>query len=161
MMDSWQSLAPYAIFSHRFSEVADAIFSAFTLRITLNERDSSRKETYERKQAVHFVVRRFPTQTLWTGQDGSEMKEYHLPYKKTVLPIPIFVPRDLTAADETNREPSPPFLQSIMDFEKSRDERKQPSSIMKDLPRAIQSGSPEFRASRLISPPSHVQRREV
>ncbi|XP_076869632.1 telethonin [Brachyhypopomus gauderio] len=123
-------------------------------KITLTERDLSRKETFERKQAAHFVVRRFPTQTLWIGQEGAKMKEYHIPYKKSVLPIPMFVPRDITV-DEMNREPNPSFLQSIMDFEKNRNETKEPSPVMKHMPPGL-----EFRASRLISPPSDAQRRE-
>ncbi|KAG9283653.1 telethonin [Astyanax mexicanus] len=121
-------------------------------RNTLTEKDSSRKESYERKQVVHFVVRRFPNQTLCIGQDGMKMREYHLPYKN-VLPIPIFVPRDVTALREANQEPPASHLQSIMDVEKSWNENKEPECEVKGKPRVIEPNKEEFRMSGLFLPP--------
>ncbi|KAL7840298.1 hypothetical protein AOLI_G00256210 [Acnodon oligacanthus] len=125
---------------------------------TLAEKDSSRKENYERKQVVHFIVRRFPNQTLCIGQDGMKMREYLLPHKN-VLPIPIFVPRDVTALHETNQELSPPYLQSIMDSEKSWSEKREPVADTKGKLRLIQPDRAEFRASGLISPPRDAAQR--
>ncbi|KAI4873111.1 hypothetical protein NFI96_015542 [Prochilodus magdalenae] len=125
---------------------------------TLTERDFSRKEGYAQKQVVHFVVRRFPNQTLYIGQDGMKLREYVLPYKN-VLPIPIFVPRDITARYETSQEPSPPYLQSIMDIERSWNEKSEPAPDIKGKPRAIQPSRVEFRASGFISPPRDTAQR--
>ncbi|XP_030639251.1 telethonin [Chanos chanos] len=137
-------------------------------KTTVIERDSSRKESYEQKRVVHFVVRRYPKQTIRMGEYGTKMREYKLPYKK-VLPVSIFVPRDMTILEKTKREPSPSELQSIMEFERNSisgicEEKRDVASITKDKPWVIQPRRPEFRASSLISPPwelsQDIQRRE-
>ncbi|XP_072515245.1 telethonin [Salminus brasiliensis] len=125
---------------------------------TLTEKDSARKESYERKQVVHFVVRRFPNQTFCIGQDGMKMREYHLPYKN-VLPIPIFVPRDVTTLREANQEPPASELQSIMNVEKSWNEKREPASDVKGKPRVIEPSKEEFRASGFFLPPRDLAQR--
>ncbi len=114
-----------------------------------------RKESYERKQVVHFTVRRFLNQTIHMGREGEPLQEYNLPYRN-ILPIPIFVPRDVTQPDVT-REPSPSRIKSTMDSETSLNglclQKREVSSITKHKPMVIQPRSPDFRASSLISPP--------
>ncbi|XDV40779.1 hypothetical protein PO909_009786 [Leuciscus waleckii] len=129
-------------------------------KMTLAEKDSIRKESYERKQVVHFTVRRFPNQRIRMGREGEPMSEYRLPYRN-ILPIPLFVPRVATPPDVT-REPSP-----AMNTETSLNgvclQKREVSSITEHKPLVIQPRSPDFRASSLISPPRDAlrfQRRE-
>lgn len=133
--------------------------------MTLVEKDSVRKESYESKQVVHFKVRRFPNQMIRMGREGEPMMEYRLPYRN-ILPIPIFVPRDAKQPDVT-REPSPSRIKSAMDTETSLNgvclQKREISSITEHKPMVIQPRSPNFRASSLISPPRDAlrfQRRE-
>ncbi|XP_005173586.1 telethonin isoform X1 [Danio rerio] len=133
-------------------------------KMTLAEKDSMKKESYESKQVVHFTVRRFPNQTIQMGRDREPMQEYRLPYKN-ILPIPIFVPRDVTQPDVT-RSPSP-SVKSSTDTEASLSgvclHKREISSITEHKPMVIQPRSPDFRASSLISPPRDTlrfQRRE-
>ncbi|XP_052433812.1 telethonin-like [Carassius gibelio] len=132
---------------------------------TCVEKDSVRKESYESKQVVHFTVRRFLNQTIHMGREGEPLQQYNLPYKN-ILPIPIFVPRDVTQPDIT-REPSPSGIKSAMDSETSLNglclQKREVSSITEHKRRVIQPRSPDFRASSLISPPRDTlgfQRRE-
>ncbi|ROL41392.1 Telethonin [Anabarilius grahami] len=134
-------------------------------KMTLVEKDSVRKESYESKQVVHFKVRRLPNQMIRMGREGEPMLEYRLPYRN-ILPIPIFVPRDATQPDVT-RGPSPSRIKSAMDTETSLNgvclQKREVSSITEHKPMVIQPRSPNFRASSLISPPRdalHFQRRE-
>ncbi|XP_052000023.1 telethonin-like [Xyrauchen texanus] len=135
-------------------------------KMTLFEKDSVRKESYEKKQVVNFTVQRFPNQMIRMGRDGGPMQEYHLPYKN-ILPIPIFLPKNITQPDVT-RKPSPSRLKSVMDSETSLSgffpEKREVSSITRHKPMVIQPRSPDFRASSLISPPREkligFQRRE-
>ncbi|XP_056619081.1 telethonin [Triplophysa dalaica] len=124
-----------------------------------SEKDSVRKESYESKQVVHFTVRRFPNQTLCMGREGEPMQEYHLPYKK-ILPIAMFVPRDVTRPDVTR---SPSAVDSKTSSNGIWPQKRELSSITEHKPMVIQARSQDFRASSLISPPreSHrSQRRE-
>ncbi|XP_016095725.1 telethonin-like [Sinocyclocheilus grahami] len=134
-------------------------------KMTLVEKDSMRKESYESKQVVHFSVRCFLNQTIHMGRDGEPLQEYCLPYRNT-LPIPIFVPRDVTQPDII-REPSPSRTKSTMDSETSLNgvclQKREVSSITEHKPMVIQPRSPNFRVSSLISPPRDTlsfQRRE-
>ncbi|XP_067305648.1 telethonin [Pseudorasbora parva] len=129
-------------------------------KMTLVEKDSIRKERYESKQVVHFTVRRYPNQMIRMGREGEPMVEYRLPYRN-ILPIPIFVPRDATQPGVT-REPSPSGIKSAMDTETSLNgvclQKREVSSITEHKPMVIQPRSPDFRASRLISPPRDAHR---
>ncbi|XP_066539022.1 telethonin [Hoplias malabaricus] len=125
---------------------------------TVIEKDTSRKESYERKQVVHFVVRRFPSQTICIGQYGTKMREYYLPYRN-VLPIPLFVPRDVTALQEVNQESPASSLPSVTDTEKSWNEKREPVADVEGKPPVIQPNRVEFRASGLISPPRDAAQR--
>ncbi|KAF7691929.1 telethonin [Silurus meridionalis] len=115
---------------------------------TLSERDSARKESYERKRVRHFVVRRFLNQTYRVGEDGTKLREYHLPYEKSVLPIQIFVPRNLSTPSDT-RELSPG------DTEKTWSQKKVLWPGGED---AIQPESGEFRFRTLVSPARDLAR---
>ncbi|KAM9436505.1 telethonin [Clarias gariepinus] len=107
---------------------------------TLTERDSARKECYERKRVRHFVVRRFLNQTFHIGEDGRKLREYQLPYKP-MLPLQIFVPRDLRTPPETHRDLSPTCLRSDRDSDKPWSQKTE-----------IQPESTEFRVRTLVSP---------
>ncbi|XP_027032849.1 telethonin [Tachysurus fulvidraco] len=115
---------------------------------TLTEKDSSRKESYKRKRVRHFVVRRFLNQTFCTGEEGTKLREYQLPFK-TTLPLQIFVPRKLCTSPETNRETSPSFLRSDRDSEKSESRKKVLWSGVED---ATQPERTKFTVRTLVSP---------
>ncbi|XP_026780619.3 telethonin [Pangasianodon hypophthalmus] len=121
---------------------------------TLIERDSARKESYERKRVRHFVVRRFLNQTFCTGEDGTKLREYQLPYK-SVLPLQMFVPRKLSTPPETHREPSPSCLRSDRDSEKSWSRKRVLWSGVEDV---IEPESTEFRVRTLVSPARDLAR---
>ncbi|KAG7317879.1 hypothetical protein KOW79_018914 [Hemibagrus wyckioides] len=108
---------------------------------SLTEKDSARKESYVRKRVRHFVVRRFLNQTYCTGEDGTKLREYHLPFK-TKLPLQIFVPRNLGTPPETHREMSPSSLRSDSEMCESR---KRPDST-------------EFTVRTLVSPARDLAR---
>lgn len=119
-----------------------------------SEKDSVRKESYESKQVVHFTVRRFPNQTLCMGREGEPMQEYHLPYKN-ILPIAMFVPRDVTRPDVTR---SPSAVDSKTSANGIWPQKRELSSITEHKPMVIQARSQDFRASSLISPPRESHR---
>ncbi|XP_055067058.1 telethonin [Misgurnus anguillicaudatus] len=125
-------------------------------KMTRFEKDSVRKESYESKQVVHFKIRRFPNQMLCMGREGEPMREYQLPYK-SILPIPIFVPRGITKPDVT-REPSPTALDTETGSREIWPQKREISSITDHKPMVIQPKSLEFRASSLISPPQELHR---
>lgn len=125
-------------------------------KMTCSEKDSVRKESYESKQVVHFTVRRFPNQTLCMGREGEPMREYRLPYKN-ILPIPMFVPRDVTKPDVT-REPSPSTVDSETGSSEIWPQKRELSSINDHKLTVIQARSQDFRASSLISPPQELHR---
>uniref|UniRef100_W5MSR7 Telethonin-like n=2 Tax=Lepisosteus oculatus TaxID=7918 RepID=W5MSR7_LEPOC len=123
-------------------------------KTTLFEQNTSRKESYEKKQVAHFLVQRSPNQKIKLGILGEKMKEYQLPYKN-VLPVPMFVPSK--AKKEHHRTPTPEELKAIMEFEKALSsglstKRREISEIKKDMPKMIQPTQLDFRASNLISP---------
>lgn len=123
-------------------------------RDTLTERDSTRKESYKRKRVRHFVVRRFLNQTFYTGEDGTKLHQYQLPYK-TMLPLQIFVPRNLSTPPEARRELSPSCLRSGGDSEKSWSRKGVVWAGVEDV---IQPESTEFRVSTLVSPARDLTR---
>ncbi|KAG9355756.1 hypothetical protein JZ751_000594, partial [Albula glossodonta] len=126
-------------------------------KVALFEKDSSKKESYEREQVTHFLVRRSPEQIIGLGRQGEKLKEYQLPYKN-VLPLPVFLPRKATLSKDSERAPTPAELQSIMEFERALSsgvcpEKRAISQITKDIPKVIQPIRVNFNASGLISPP--------
>ncbi|KAG7457996.1 hypothetical protein MATL_G00233180 [Megalops atlanticus] len=126
-------------------------------KVTLCERDSSKKESYEQKQVAHFLVRRSPDQRIRLGRQGEKMKEYQLPYKN-VLPVPMFMPSKAVQFKESERAPTPAELRSIMEFERVLSsgvcpEKREVCQITKDKPKIIQPINIGFRASGLVSPP--------
>ncbi|TSK20202.1 Telethonin [Bagarius yarrelli] len=114
---------------------------------TLTEKDSARKESYERKRVHHFVVRRLLNQTFCIGEDGTKLREYHLPYK-TMFPLQIFVPRNLSTPPETHRELSPSCLSSDRDSEKSWKQKKVMWAVGEDV---TQPESAKFTVRTLVS----------
>ncbi|XP_036395192.1 telethonin [Megalops cyprinoides] len=126
-------------------------------KITLFEKDTLRKESYEKKQVAHFLVQRSPSQKLRLGRHGEKMTEYQLSYKN-VLPVPIFVPSKPVSSKDSNRALTPTELQSIMEYERALSsgmcaEKREVSHITKDIPKVVQPARVSFRASTLISPP--------
>ncbi|XP_074538872.1 uncharacterized protein LOC141800329 [Halichoeres trimaculatus] len=51
-------------------------------RLTLSETDNIHRESYKQQQVVHFMVQRYPSQTLKLGRDSSVMTEHQLPLSK-------------------------------------------------------------------------------
>ncbi|CAJ1062036.1 telethonin [Xyrichtys novacula] len=52
-------------------------------RLTLSETDNIRKESYKLQQVVHFMVQRYPSQTLKLGSDIRAMTEHRLPLRRS------------------------------------------------------------------------------
>lgn len=110
-------------------------------RLTLSETDNIHRESYKQQQVVHFMVQRYPSQTLKLGKDSSVMTEHQLPLFNTRGGS---VPRGSSKQKAVIKE--------------ERDKQEVPA---KDL------GKPSrvnFRASGLMSSPretsERVQRRE-
>ncbi|XP_062393731.1 telethonin [Sardina pilchardus] len=117
---------------------------------TLSEINSLRKETYEQKKLVHFVVRRYLDQTLHMGRYGDKMRRYESRYAKNVLPLPLFVPKNMAQQNDLNQTPIPAEDRSTVEFDKASlidvcAEKKLRNEIM---PPIIQSSRQDFRASR-------------
>ncbi|XP_042560323.1 telethonin [Clupea harengus] len=120
--------------------------------MNLLENNSLRRETYEQKQWAHFVVRRHPDQTLRIGRYGDKMRRYELPYRN-VLPLPLFVPKNIALQNELNQKPIPAEDRSTVEFDKASlvgvcTYKKDPSQICRDMPPMIQPSRLDFRASR-------------
>ncbi|XP_073182014.1 telethonin isoform X2 [Lepidochelys kempii] len=117
----------------------------------LREADDRRKETYWQQQETRFVVQRSPGLLMRLGRLGEPLARYPLPYQRA-LPLPLFVPADLSAKAE--RGATPPQLRHRMDFETAlaggappsgqcRDKRAV-SEITKELPPVVQPSRPDF-----------------
>ena len=124
----------------------------FLFSVNLLENNSLRRETYEQKQWAHFVVRRHPDQTLRIGRYGDKMRRYELPYRN-VLPLPLFVPKNIALQNELNQKPIPAEDRSTVEFDKASlvgvcTYKKDPSQICRDMPPMIQPSRLDFRASR-------------
>ncbi|XP_053870386.1 telethonin [Malaclemys terrapin pileata] len=118
---------------------------------SLREVDDRRKETYWQQQETRFVVQRSPWLIMRLGRLGEPLARYHLPYQRA-LPLPLFVPADLSAKAE--RGATPPQLRHMMDFETAlaggsppngqcRD-KKAVAEITKELPPVVQPSRPDF-----------------
>ncbi|KAJ8394665.1 hypothetical protein AAFF_G00044680 [Aldrovandia affinis] len=123
-------------------------------KVTVFEKDTSRKESYEHKRVAHFLLQRYPEQKIRLGRLGEKMAEYRLPYRN-VLPVPIFVPTKAASLKDSHRAFSPTELRSIMEHEQALSngvcaEKREVANITKDMPKVVQ---PAFRASILTSPP--------
>uniref|UniRef100_A0A8C8VLN8 Telethonin n=1 Tax=Pelusios castaneus TaxID=367368 RepID=A0A8C8VLN8_9SAUR len=115
------------------------------------EVDERHKETYWQQQETRFVVQRSPWLIMRLGRLGEPLTRYHLPYQRA-LPLPLFVPADLTAKVE--RGATPPQLRRMMDFEASLaggappaglcQDKKGVSEITKELPPVVQPSRPNF-----------------
>ncbi|TFK10835.1 G protein-coupled receptor kinase 4 [Platysternon megacephalum] len=118
---------------------------------SLREVDDGRKETYWQQQETRVVVQRSPWLIMRLGRLGEPLARYHLPYQRA-LPLPLFVPADLSAKAE--RGATPPQLRHMMDFETAlaggsppngqcRD-KKAVAEITKELPPVVQPSRPDF-----------------
>ncbi|XP_041962204.1 telethonin [Alosa alosa] len=121
--------------------------------VTLSENNSLRRETYEQRQLVHFVVRRHIDQTLHMGRYGGKMRRYELPYARNILPLPLFVPKNMAQQNDLNQTPIPAEDRSTVEFDKASlidvcAEKKHYNEIAKDMPPIIQPSRLDFRASR-------------
>ncbi|XP_067397322.1 telethonin-like [Emydura macquarii macquarii] len=115
------------------------------------EVDERRKETYRQQQETRFVVQRSPWLSMRLGRLGEPLARYHLPYQRA-LPVPLFVPADLSAKAE--RGATPPQLRRMLDFEAALaggappdglcPEKKRVSEITKELPPVVQPSRPDF-----------------
>lgn len=126
---------------------------SFPHSVSLSENNCMRKETYEQRQWTHFVVRRYLNQSLHMGRYGDKMRRYQLPYSKNVLPLPIFVPKNIALQNELNETPIPAQDRSTVEFDKASligvcAEKKDLNEIAKDMPPMIQPSRLDFRASR-------------
>ncbi|KAL2084290.1 hypothetical protein ACEWY4_019808 [Coilia grayii] len=120
------------------------------LNVGLIENNTSRRESYEQQQWVHFVVRRNLDQTLRIGRYGEKLCKYQQPYKN-VLPLPIFVPRNIAQQNDLNQMPAEDRSFELFNTELLTGvcaDKKDLSQISKDMPPIIQPGRVDFRASR-------------
>ncbi|XP_034554487.1 telethonin [Notolabrus celidotus] len=109
-------------------------------KLTLSEKDNIHRESYKQQQVVHFMVQRYPSQTLKLGSDGRAMTEHQLP---------LF---------DTSRGSTTKEQQAVT--QETRDEQGV-SATAQDLSKPSRVN---FRASGLMSSPKEiserVQRRE-
>ncbi|XP_067869138.1 telethonin-like [Heterodontus francisci] len=110
-------------------------------RCTLNEVNRVRKESYDRKYQLTYLVQRSPNNIMRMGPLGVNLTEYHLPYRN-LLPLPIFTPAHISAKVE--RAMTPPELSRIMEFEQALglggtcQDKRDISEITKELPPVMQ-----------------------
>ncbi|XP_069763309.1 telethonin-like [Narcine bancroftii] len=114
-------------------------------RCALSEVNDSRRESYNRRQRISFLVQRGPDQRMRMGLLGRELNEYH-------LPLAIFSPRKVRDAAERSepeleRAPSPAGVCP---------DKRDISAITKDLPPLMQplnmgGKKPERSLSRSMS----------
>ncbi|XP_075767519.1 telethonin [Pelodiscus sinensis] len=118
---------------------------------SLREVDERRKETYWQQQERRLVVQRSPWLVLRLGWLGEPLARYHLPYQRA-LPLPLFVPADLSAKAE--RGATPPQLRQLMDLERALaggalptglcPDKRGLSEITKELPPVVPPSRPDF-----------------
>ncbi|XP_063055018.1 telethonin [Engraulis encrasicolus] len=111
------------------------------LNVGLIENNTSRKESYEHQRWVHFVVRRNLDQTLCIGKYGYKLTKYVQP-SKNVLPLPLFVPRNMAQQNDFNKMPAEfntELLTGVCADKKD---------ISHGVPPMIQMGRVDFIASR-------------
>ncbi|XP_041029466.1 telethonin-like [Carcharodon carcharias] len=108
---------------------------------TLNEVNRARKESYDRKYQVTYLVQRSPNNIMRMGCLGEDLTEYLLPYRP-LLPLPIFTPTPISTKVE--RAMTPSELSGIMEFERalgmsgSCQDKRDISEITKELPPVMQ-----------------------
>ncbi|XP_056143048.1 telethonin [Lampris incognitus] len=139
-------------------------------KLTLSEKDISRRESYEEQQVVHFIVRRSPSQILKLGSHGGIMTEHQLPSKTTCF-VPLLNPISAESSLDLRRVSpflGPPHVQGPVIAQMENNgvcvDKQDVSVIKKDLPKLTKPIRVNFRASSLMSSPretSHwVHRRQ-
>ncbi|XP_048883073.1 telethonin [Brienomyrus brachyistius] len=118
---------------------------------TLSENKTLSKESFTQRRVDHLLVQRSLDQRIRMGRLGQRMEEYHLPYRN-VLPVPMFVPRNVSSLRDSQRTPTPEELERGRSSGVCAD-KKDVSEITKDIPKVVQPSRVDFRASFLISPP--------
>ncbi|XP_074834822.1 telethonin-like [Carettochelys insculpta] len=120
---------------------------------SLREADARRKETFQQWQETYWLLQRSPWLVLAVGRLGEPLARYHLPYRRAPpLPLPLFVPADLSATAE--RGPTPPQLRRLMDLETALaggplpnglcPTKKAVAEITKELPPVVPPSRPDF-----------------
>jgi len=110
-------------------------------RCCLNLVDDVRKESYNRKYQVTYLVQRNPNNMMRMGRLGETLTEYRLPHRQQ-LPLPIFTPT-LTSS-KVDRAITPPELSAIMELERALSlggtcqEKRNISDITRELPPVTQ-----------------------
>ncbi|XP_072105467.1 telethonin [Mobula birostris] len=97
-------------------------------RCTLTEVNAARRETYDKKQRVSYLVQRGPDQRLRMGILGQELREYH-------LPLPIFTPALIGPTERPEAEPS---LERAWSPGGVCPDKREISSITRELPPLMQ-----------------------
>ncbi|XP_051894725.1 telethonin-like [Pristis pectinata] len=98
-------------------------------RCCLSEVNRSRRESYNRKQRVSYLVQRAPDQRLWMGLLGQELSEYR-------LPLPIFTPTQIGGTAE--RPEAEAALERAQSPGGVCPDKREISAITKDLPPLMQ-----------------------
>ncbi|XP_043530623.1 telethonin-like isoform X2 [Chiloscyllium plagiosum] len=108
-------------------------------RCTVSELNGARKESYDRRSQVTYLVQRSPANLMRMGCLGEELTEYRLP-ARSVLPLAIFTPTQISTKME--RAVTPPELRGVMEFESalngSCQDKREVSDITKELPPVMQ-----------------------
>uniref|UniRef100_V9L736 Telethonin n=1 Tax=Callorhinchus milii TaxID=7868 RepID=V9L736_CALMI len=108
---------------------------------TVQEADRRRRESYDRRHQVAYLIQRSPNGIMGLGRVGERLREYRVPYQHG-LPVPIFKPTHISPKVE--RADTPPVLKDIMELERalgsdgSCPDKREISQITRELPPVIQ-----------------------
>ncbi|KAG2460637.1 telethonin [Polypterus senegalus] len=105
-------------------------------RCSVKQKDTSRRESFQRQYEVGCLLQRSPTGVLRLGTAGN-VREYQLPYRN-VLPMPLFTPSDLGA----KRHEPEVVLTPVIDG--ACPDKRAMSDITRDLPPVTQPARMDF-----------------
>lgn len=128
-------------------------------RLTLLEKDVTRRESYEQQQVVHFLVQRRPSQILRVGSHGGAMMEHQLPLR-TPLRSKAGSPWD-PHRTRSIVECSPDWGPVQLDKETSGGhvDKQEVTAKTTDLPKLTKPVRVNFSASSLMSSPRETSHR--
>lgn len=110
---------------------------------SVHEEDALRRETFHRQGQCQALVQRSPWLVMRMGVLGRGLQEYQLPYQR-VLPLPIFTPAKVGAAEE--REETPVQLRELLALETALGgqclDRQDVAEITKQLPPVVSVSKP-------------------
>ncbi|KAM3838479.1 telethonin-like [Diretmus argenteus] len=134
-------------------------------KLTLSEKDVTRRESYEQQQVVHFLVQRSPSQKLKLGIQRGAMTEHQLP-PRTACPVPLFSPGRAESPSDAHQTGSIFGRlqgQGPVILEKENDrvcvDEQEVTAKAKDLPELTKPIRMNFRASSLMSSPRETSHR--